>query len=123
MINILNTFYIYLIVVIIISALLLVLNIILSTHTPDINKLVPFECGFLSYSQTRTPFSIAFYLVGILFMLFDLEILYIYPYSVSSYHLELYGLTTLIIFVCILTLGFVFEINKGALKLTGDSNQ
>lgn len=116
--TIFNTFYIYLIVVMIVGFLLLTVNILLSTHNPDLNKLIPFECGFLSYNQTRTPFSIAFYLIGILFMLFDLEILYLYPYSISSYNNEIYGLSTLIIFILILTLGFIYEINKGALKLT-----
>lgn len=105
------------IIVPIIAALFLILNYFLSIHKPDALKISPFECGFSSFSQTRNPFHIHFFLIGILFLVFDIEIALIYPYVVSSYHNGSYGLITIILFLAILTIGFAFEIGKNALKL------
>ena len=80
-----------------------------------------FECGFHSFLQTRIPFNISFFLYGLLFLIFDLEILLIYPYVVSSYINDIYGLIIMLIFTLMLTLGFVFELGKNALKI--DSRQ
>lgn len=101
----------------ILAGILLALNYILAVHKPDIEKMSPFECGFQSFSQTRSPFSISFYLVGILFLVFDLEIVLLYPYIVSAYNNGIYGLWIFIIFLIILTVGFVYELGKGALKI------
>ena len=102
----------------ILGGLLLVLNLLLAAHNPDNQKIQSFECGFSAFSQTRSRFSVAFYLVGILFLLFDLEIILIFPYAVSASNNEAYGLWMVVIFILILTLGFVFEFGKGALKIT-----
>ena len=81
-----------------------------------------FECGFSSFlGQNRTQFSISFFLFALLFLLFDLEILLVYPYLVSAYTNEIYGLTILLMFLSALTLGFVFELGKKALAI--DSKQ
>jgi NADH:ubiquinone oxidoreductase subunit 3 (subunit A) len=101
----------------VIASLLLILNYFLSVHKPDSLKLSPFECGFSSFSQTRNPFHIHFFLIGILFLVFDIEIALIYPYVVSAYNNGSYGLIGIIIFLIILTIGFVFEIGRNALKL------
>lgn len=81
-----------------------------------------FECGFHSFlGQNRTQFSISFFIFGLLFLLFDLEILLVYPYSVSSYSNDIYGLVIMMVFFVLLTLGFIFELGKNALTI--DSRQ
>lgn len=76
-----------------------------------------FECGFHSFLQTRSPFSISFFIYALVYLLLDLEILLIFPYSVSSYTNSTYGLIMLLIFTLIITIGFVYELGKGALKI------
>jgi len=106
----------------ILSVILLAVNLLLAPHNPYQEKDSAFECGFHSFlGQNRTQFSVSFFIFGILFLLFDLEIVLIYPYSVSSYNNDSYGLGTMLIFFVLLTLGFIFELGKGALNL--DSRQ
>ena len=106
----------------ILALILLAINIILSPHNPYQEKNSAFECGFHSFlGQNRTQFSISFFIFALLFLLFDLEILLIYPYIVSAYSNSIYGLIVMLIFFFILTLGFVFELGKNALKI--DSRQ
>lgn len=112
----------YLILVPIIVSVLLIINLIFAPHNPYLSKNGAFECGFTSFSgQNRTQFSISFFIFALLFLLFDLEILLVYPYLVSSYTNELYGLIIILIFLLALTLGFAFELGKKA--LTFDSRQ
>jgi NADH:ubiquinone oxidoreductase subunit 3 (subunit A) len=100
-------------------AILLVLNVLLAVHKPDTEKVTPYECGFSPvYGQTRAPFSIQYYLVGILFLLFDLEILLFYPLAVTLYSVSTYGFVIGVIFFVVLTVGFVYEFGKGALYFT-----
>jgi NADH:ubiquinone oxidoreductase subunit 3 (subunit A) len=100
-------------------AILLVLNVLLAVHRPDSEKVTPYECGFSPvYGQTRAPFSIQYYLVGLLFLVFDLEVVLLYPMTVSLYQIGSYGFVIAIIFFCVLTLGFVYELGKGALYFT-----
>ena len=113
-----NQLSILFILVPVLGGLLLLLNLLLAKSNPDNQKIQSFECGFSAFSQTRSRFSVAFYLVGILFLLFDLEIIPIFPYAVSAYNNEAYGLWMIVIFILILTLGFAFEFGKGALKIT-----
>src|SRR5215470_18283896 len=104
------------------SLILLGVNIILSPHNPYQEKNSAFECGFHSFlGQNRTQFSISFFIFALLFLLFDLEILLVYPYSVSSYSNDIYGLVIMMVFFVLLTLGFVFELGKNALSI--DSKQ
>jgi NADH-ubiquinone oxidoreductase chain 3 len=106
----------------ILALLLLAVNIILSPHNPYQEKNSAFECGFHSFlGQNRTQFSISFFIFALLFLLFDLEILLVYPYVVSAYSNGIYGLIIMLIFFFILTLGFAFELGKNALKI--DSRQ
>ena len=113
-----NQLSILFILVPVLGGILLLLNLLLAKSNPDNQKIQSFECGFSAFSQTRSRFSVAFYLVGILFLLFDLEIILIFPYAVSAYNNEAYGLWMIVIFILILTLGFAFEFVKGALKIT-----
>ena len=102
----------------ILALILLVVNIILSPHNPYQEKNSAFECGFHSFlGQNRTQFSISFFIFALLFLLFDLEILLVYPYVVSAYSNGIYGLIIMLIFFIILTLGFIFELGKNALKI------
>jgi NADH-ubiquinone oxidoreductase chain 3 len=104
------------------SFILLIINFILSPHNPYQEKVSVFECGFHSFlGQNRTQFSISFFIFGLLFLLFDLEILLIYPYIVSAYNNSIYGFIIIIILLVILTIGFIFELGKNALKI--DSRQ
>lgn len=109
------TFYLYLAPVV--ACVLIILNYLISTSNSYIEKDGPFECGFTSYQQSRSAFSVAFILVAILFLPFDLEISSILPYVVSAYTNGIYGLSILIIFLLTLVMAFVYEINLGALNL------
>src|SRR3954468_4965289 len=102
----------------VLALILIFLNLILAPHKPYKEKASSFECGFHSFlGQNRSQFSISFFLFGLLFLFFDLEIVLIFPYAVSSYTNGSYGLIVVFIFILILTVGFVFEISKKALTI------
>src|SRR6187402_2517534 len=104
------------------AIILLAVNLIFAPHNPYQEKDSAFECGFHSFlGQNRTQFSISFFIFALLFLLFDLEILLVYPYVVSAYANGIYGLVIMLIFFLALTLGFAFELGKNALKI--DSRQ
>jgi len=108
----------------VLTGILLMLNVLLAVHKPDTEKVSAYECGFSPvYGQTRAPFSIQYYLVGILFLLFDLEILLLYPLATSLYQVGSYGFVIAVAFFLVLTLGFMFEWGKGALYFTNNSSQ
>jgi NADH-ubiquinone oxidoreductase chain 3 len=97
---------------------LLGLSVLLGPHSPYEMKNASYECGFSGFlGQNRTEFAISFFIFGLVFLLLDLEILLVYPYTVSSYNNSSYGLFVVIIFLLLLTIGFVFEMAKGALKI------
>ena len=111
-----TTFFLFLIPIL--AIILLAVNLILSPHNPYQEKDSAFECGFHSFlGQNRTQFSISFFIFALLFLLFDLEILLVYPYVVSAYTNEIYGLVIMLVFFLVLTLGFAFELGKNALKI------
>src|SRR5207248_8956330 len=111
-----TTFFLFLIPVL--AVILLAVNLIFSPHNSYIEKDSAFECGFHSFlGQNRTQFSISFFIFALLFLLFDLEILLVYPYIVSAYTNEIYGLLVMLVFFLVLTLGFAFELGKNALKI------
>jgi NADH-ubiquinone oxidoreductase chain 3 len=102
--------------------ILLAINLILAPHNSYQEKDSVFECGFHSFlGQNRTQFNVSFFIFALLFLLFDLEILLVYPYVVSAYNNGLYGLLIMLVFFLVLTLGFAFELGKNALKI--DSRQ
>jgi NADH-ubiquinone oxidoreductase chain 3 len=112
----------FLIFIPLLTIILLVINLIFAPHNPYQEKDNVFECGFHSFlGQNRTQFSISFFIFALLFLLFDLEILLVYPYVVSAYTNAIYGLVVMLIFFLVLTLGFTFELGKNALKI--DSRQ
>jgi NADH-ubiquinone oxidoreductase chain 3 len=113
-----NTTILFLITIALLSLILLTINFIFAPHNAYQEKNSTFECGFHSFlGQNRTQFNISFFIFALLFLLFDLEILLIYPYSVSAYNNDIYGLITMLIFFLVLTLGFAFELGKNALNI------
>lgn len=102
----------------ILAGILLSVNLILAPHNPYEEKDSVFECGFHSFlGQNRSEFSISFFIFALLFLLFDLEILLVYPYIVSAYVNSVFGLIIMLIFFLVLTLGFAFELGKNALSI------
>ncbi len=112
----------FIIVVCIIALLFLAINLILAPHNPYQEKYSIFECGFHSFlGQNRTQFGVKFFIFALVYLLLDLEILLTFPFAVSEYVNNLYGLIITLIFVGVITLGFVYELGKSALKI--DSRQ
>lgn len=110
------SFYIFFIFFL--AFILLAINLVLAPNNPYQEKDSAFECGFHSFlGQNRTQFSISFFVFALLFLLFDLEILLVYPYVVSAYTNGIYGLVIMLIFFLVLTLGFAFELGKKALNI------
>jgi NADH-ubiquinone oxidoreductase chain 3 len=106
----------------ILAVVFLLLNFILAPHNPYQEKYSIFECGFHSFlGQNRTQFGVKFFIFALVYLLLDLEILVIYPYGISVYENGIYGLIVVLIFIGIITAGFVFELGKNALKI--DSRQ
>lgn len=113
-----NNIITILIIVPVLSFVLLGLNILLAPHKPYEDKLSIYECGFSAVPlQTRSNFPIQFYIVGLLFLIFDLEILVLYPASVTLSEINTYGFVVVMIFFVILTIGFVYELGSGAISL------
>ena len=108
----------FLIFIPILAIILLAVNLIFAPHNPYEEKDSAFECGFHSFlGQNRSEFSISFFIFALLFLLFDLEILLVYPYVVSAYQNGIFGLIITLLFFLVLTLGFAFELGKNALSI------
>ena len=90
-------------------------NYLASPSNPDPEKLSPYECGFEPFDDSRMEFDVRFYLVAILFIIFDLEIAFLFPWAISLGKIGLFGFISMMIFLFILTVGFVYEWKKGAL--------
>src|SRR6266516_1867449 len=119
-----NSITFFIIFVCIIAIIFLTINLLLAPHNPYQEKISSFECGFHSFlGQNRSEFNISFFVFALLFLIFDLEIFLLYPYAVSSYVNNIYGLIIFLIFSLVLTLGFVFEIGKGALAISSRQNR
>ena len=114
-----NTLFMLFIFVFILSIILLALNILLAPHRPDEAKVSAYECGFNAIEgQTRSTFQIHFYIVAMLFLVFDLEILLLFPIAVTLYQVSIFGFAVALIFFFVLTIGFVLEIGSGAISIT-----
>ena len=88
----------------------------LCTNKPDAAKLSPYECGFEAFADARMKFDVRYYLVAILFILFDLEIAFLFPWAVVLKEIGLFGFIAMMIFLAILVVGFIYEWKKGALE-------
>ena len=106
----------FLIIALVLSCAFIIINFILSPKNPDPEKLSAYECGFSPFSDSRIKFDVRFYLVAILFIIFDLEIAFLFPWAVSLGNIGLLGFYSMMAFLFILTVGFVYEWKKGALE-------
>ena len=111
--------YLSIIIFLFISLLLsigfIVINYIASPSNPDPEKLSAYECGFEAFDNARIEFDVRFYLVAILFIIFDLEIAFLFPWAISLGNIGILGFSSMMIFLFILTVGFIYEWKKGAL--------
>nr|AJF93970.1 NADH dehydrogenase subunit 3 [Oopsacas minuta] len=108
--------FIILIISIIFSLILLLISTITSKNIPEPEKISVYECGFDPLKTPRLPFSIKFFLIGILFLIFDLEISYIFPWCTTIKEMKWTSFITMILFIIILTLGFIYEWLKEGLE-------
>lgn len=97
------------------ASIIFLLSYLIVTKNYDIEKVSAYECGFDPFEDIRNKFDVRFYLVSILFIIFDLEIVFLFPWSVSLGQIGVFGFWTMVIFLVILTVGFAYEWKKGAL--------
>ena len=114
---------IFILLICIIAILFLIINLVFAPHNPYQEKYSIFECGFHSFlGQNRTQFGVKFFIYALIYLLLDLEILLIFPFALSTYINNAYGLLIALIFIIIVTIGFIFELGKGALKIESKQN-
>ncbi len=99
-----------------IGVVLLTVGSLVAPDRPDAEKLSPYECGFEAFEDARMKFDVRYYLVAILFILFDLEIAFLFPWAVVLPDIGLFGFWSMMIFLGILIIGFIYEWKKGALE-------
>ena len=99
-----------------ISLLFIVGNAILAPYNPDTEKNSAYECGFNAFDDARMKFDVRFYLVAILFIIFDLEVAFLFPWAVSLGEIGVFGFWSMVIFLAVLTIGFIYEWRRGALE-------
>ena len=95
---------------------MLVVGRLVSPNHPDPQKLAPYECGFEAFEDARMKFDVRYYLIAILFILFDLEIAFLFPWAVVLPDIGIFGFWSMMIFLAILIIGFIYEWKKGALE-------
>ena len=106
----------FLIIALGLSCFFIILNYLLSPKNPDPEKLSAYECGFEPFNDSRMEFDVRFYLVAILFIIFDLEIAFLFPWAVSLGGIGPTGFWSMMFFLGVLTIGFIYEWKKGALE-------
>ena len=95
---------------------MILMGAMLGPHRPDSKKNSPYECGFEAFEDSRMKFDVRFYLVAILFIIFDLEIAFLVPWAIVLDRIGLYGFVAMMLFLAVLVVGFVYEWKKGALE-------
>ncbi len=91
-------------------------SLLVGPRKPDVEKLSAYECGFDAFADARSKFDVRFYLVTLLFIIFDLEIAFLFPWAISLGQIGAFGFWSMIIFLSVLTVGFIYEWKKGALE-------
>lgn len=99
-----------------VSLFLVLLSLWRGPHRPNSAKLSPYECGFEAFSDARLKFDVRFYLVALLFIIFDLEMAFLFPWAVSLKNIGLFGFFSMLVFLSVLGVGFIYEWRKGALE-------
>ena len=97
------------------SLALIAISWLRGANNPDPEKLSSYECGFEPFGESRTKFDVRFYLVAILFIIFDLEIAFLFPWAITLGNIGIFGFVSMMIFLTVLTVGFIYEWRKGAL--------
>ena len=100
----------------VIAVAMVVASFVLARQNPDSEKLSPYECGFEPFEDARMRFDVRYYLVAILFIIFDLEVAFLCPWAVSLGDIGVFGFWSMIVFLGVLTVGFMYEWKKGALE-------
>ena len=106
----------FLAIAIALSVVMVVASYIVARQRPDSEKVSAYECGFEAFDDARGRFDVRFYLVAILFIIFDLEVAFLFPWAVSLGEIGLFGFWSMVVFLGILTIGFIYEWRKGALE-------
>ena len=99
-----------------IGIVLIVVGNVLGPKTPGVDKLAPYECGFSAFENARMPFDVRYYLIAILFIVFDLEIAFVFPWALVFRELGVFGLIEMGVFLALLVIGFVYVWKRGALE-------
>ena len=107
---------IFLVVALVIGAALLVAPFLIAVRNPDPEKVSAYECGFNAFDDARMKFDVRFYLVSILFIIFDLEVAFLFPWAAAFKDVGVFGFWSMMTFLGVLTIGFIYEWNKGALE-------
>ncbi len=107
---------VFLAVGIAVGAVMITLGFVLGTRRPDSEKLSPYECGFEAFEDARMKFDVRYYLVAILFIIFDLEIAFLFPWAVVLDQIGMVGMLAMVVFLGVLVVGFIYEWKKGALE-------
>jgi NADH-quinone oxidoreductase subunit A len=107
---------VFIAVALVLGLALLIAPFIVAYQNPDPEKLSAYECGFNAFDDARMKFDVRFYLVAILFIIFDLEVAFLFPWAVAFGDLGLFGYWSMMVFLAVLTIGFIYEWKKGALE-------
>jgi NADH-quinone oxidoreductase subunit A len=102
-------------IALVISCAMVCASLVIGKNKPDAEKLSAYECGFDAFDDTRKKYDVRFYLVAILFIIFDLEVAFLFPWAVSLGEIGLFGFWSMVVFLGVLTVGLIYEWNKGAL--------
>ncbi len=108
--------FVFLIIAIGMATVMIGLPFLIAKQKPDAEKLSAYECGFPAFEDARVKFDVRFYLVSILFIIFDLEIAFLFPWAISLGQIGMLGFVSMMIFLAVLTVGFIYEWRKGALE-------
>jgi NADH-quinone oxidoreductase subunit A len=98
------------------AAVIVLASYVIARQNPDVEKVSPYECGFEPFGDARKQFDVRFYLVAILFIIFDLEVAFLFPWAITLGEIGLFGFWSMVAFLGVLTIGFVYEWKKGALE-------
>jgi NADH-quinone oxidoreductase subunit A len=98
------------------AAIIVLASFIVARQKPDAEKVSAYECGFAPFNDARRQFDVRFYLVAILFIIFDLEVAFLFPWAISLGSIGMLGFWSMMVFLAILTVGFIYEWKKGALE-------
>jgi NADH-quinone oxidoreductase subunit A len=107
---------IFLCVASVLSFIMIIIPTLFAAHKPDKEKVSPYECGFDPFQDSRIEFDVRFYLVAILFIIFDLEVIFLFPWAITLGKIGAFGFWSMMIFLGLLTIGFIYEWKKGALE-------